>query len=439
MSISEIRDLVAERTVVATVASDTTGAALRAWTASGCTAEDLTEPYLRTAMQSMLDAVAVRGACSVADALATAEQYADTLLSDLTQCETSDLSPYLRSVRIHAQQREAMTAIQRHLHTAATARTPEDRLDALSAAKATHIPSITAGADKTKAEVLLELYEQDLTGIESTPPVPTSLSSLDRVLGGGFRGSRLYVLSSRPGGGKTSLALAMLAAACKAGKRVAFVSLEMEASELHRRLASYLSGVPLLGNRKARPDEAIALRDAYATMSDWQYEIWDRPPRSYDEIVQWLCAHHEQSPLGLVILDYLQLLPSTGAERDDLSIGQHATRSKMLAKLLVAPFLLIAQPNRAAEQRGDGRYRMSDLRGSGQIEQDADWIGFVWQPQHGSKAYPEGYAELDVAKHRHGPKARLRLDWHGATYRFSDSTEDLISGVDTDSKLGYSA
>ena len=439
MNIADVCDVTAERVVLATMVANGDHAA-KAWQASGCTVEMLTDTVVQRAVSAWLEAYAIRKTAGLLDATATLSQYErDRVMADL-HLDVADCAPYLRSIRVHHEQREAMIAIQRHMWAAATARSPEDRLDALSAAKAVHVPRIDGQASKDKATLLKELFAEDVSGVEKLPPVSTSLRCLDKAMSGGFRANRLYVLSARPGGGKTSLALAMLVAACKEGKRVAFVSLEMEASELHRRLASYLSGVPLLGSRAATPSEAEALRKAYAQMSAWDYEIWDRPPRSYDEVVQWLCAQHETQPLGMVILDYLQLLPSTGAERDDLSIGQHTTRSKNLAKLLGIPFILIAQPNRAAEVRGDGRYRMSDLRGSGQIEQDADWIAFLWQPPQGASGYPEGYAEIDIAKHRHGPKVRFRLQWHGATYRYSDADEETpIKGIDTGSKSSYVA
>jgi len=79
---------------------------------------------------------------------------------------------------------------------------------------------------------------------------------------------------------------------------------------------------------------------------------------------------------------------------------------------------------------------MSDLRGSGQIEQDADWIAFLWQPAQGS-SFPEGYAEIDIAKHRHGAKGRFRLHWHGATYRYSDA--DDTKPIDSVNKSSYVA
>lgn len=430
VDINNCRDYVAERVVLATLLTDCTDTALRQYEQSGCTPDDLFDPNLRLALQIYLDAVAMRGQASFVDVLHSGEALKnDAFAQTITQIlgdTSSDLQPYLRSVRIHSEQRKALRAIERELRRASEATSPEERLDAISAAKAIHVPSLDPHAKAmTKAERLAALYSQDVSGIESLPPVSTSLACVDRAMSGGFRAGRLYVLSARPGGGKTSLALAMLAAACRAGKRVAFVSLEMETTELERRLVSYLSGVPLLGNRAATDEEAVRLQNAYALLADWDYHIWDRPPRSYDEVVRWLCALHEEAQLGMIILDYLQLLPSTGAERDDLSIGQHATRSKNCAKILGVPFIMLAQPNRAVEQRGDGRYRMSDLRGSGQIEQDADWIAFLWQPPEGDENYPQGYAEIDIAKHRHGPKTRLRLHWDGATYRYSDAEDYL--------------
>lgn len=429
IDIATVRDAVAERVVVASLLTDCTDDALTAYRDSGCTPHDWTDPSAQLALQVYLQAVALRGQGGFADVLQCeharkSPEFCDYVL-ELLNSASSNLPPYLRSVRVHAEQRKAMRSIEREMRRAADAATPEERLDALSAAKAIHVPTLDTQHIKTKAERLAELYAEDLSGVEKLPAVSTSLTHLDRLMSGGFRAGRLYVLSARPGGGKTSLALAMMAAACRTGKRVAFVSLEMETTELERRLVSYLSGVPLLGNRAATEDEALRLRDAYATMSEWDYHIWDRPPRSYDEVVRWLCALHEESPLGMVVLDYLQLLPSTGAERDDLSIGQHATRSKNAAKILHVPFIMLAQPNRAIEQRGDGRYKMSDLRGSGQIEQDADWVAFLWQPPEGAEGYPQGYAEIDVAKHRHGPKQRLRVQWDGATYRFSDAEDYL--------------
>lgn len=442
VDINTVCDIVAERIVVGTLLTDSSDIALSQYNDSGCVPEDLFNANLQLALQIFLRAVAMRGQASFVDVLHDSEAVKNEVfrrtVTDVLQDTSSNLQPYLRSIRIHSEQRKAMRAIERELRRASEASTPEERLDAISAAKAIHVPSLDLQQQVlTKAERLAALYNEDVSGVEKLPPISTSLSHLDRVMAGGFRAGRLYVLSARPGGGKTSLALAMLAAACRAGKRVAFVSLEMETGELERRLVSYLSGVPLLGTRKATDDEAIRLQQAYAQLSDWDYHIWDRPPRSYDEVVRWLCALHEERQLGMVVLDYLQLLPSTGAERDDLSIGQHATRSKNAAKILGVPFILLAQPNRAIEQRGDGRYKMSDLRGSGQIEQDADWVAFLWQPPEGDENYPAGYAEIDIAKHRHGPKTRIRVQWDGSTYRYSDAEDYLTISPHSTSQKTY--
>jgi replicative DNA helicase len=426
-----VRDPVAERVLVASVVTDATGICLQQYLDSGCTIADFTDPNTALVLQIYLAAYELRGAASLVDILQGEHALKNSAFGqfavDLTLEAATDCTAYARSVRIHAEQRKAMAQIERHLRRAAEASDPEERIEAMAAAKAVHVPQLEPTKSLTKAERLAAMYAEDLSGVEKLPAIPTSLQCLDNTMAGGFRAGRLYVLAARPGGGKTSLALGMVAAACRAGKRVAFISLEMQGEELERRMISYLSGVPLLGNRAATVDEAIALQQAYATLSDWDYHIWDKPPRNYDEVIRWLCALHEEQPLGLVVLDYLQLLPSTGAERDDLSIGQHATRSKNAAKFLGCPFLLIAQPNRAIDQRGDGRYRMSDLRGSGQIEQDADWIAFVWRAPESAEGYPQGYAEIDILKHRHGPLARHRIEWHGPTYRFHDSVEPLIS------------
>lgn len=426
---SAVRDAVAERILVGSVIADTQGICLQQYIDSNCTVNDLTDPNAALALSIYLAAHDMRGEANIVDVL----QGHDALRNpafvayalELTMEAVVDCRPYARSVRIHAEQRRAMQHVEQHMRRAAESANPEERIEALAAAKAVYVPQLEATVSLSKTERLAQLYAQDLSGIERTPAIPTSLQCLDNTMSGGFRGGRLYVLAARPGGGKTSLALGAMAAACRAGKRVAFVSLEMQADELERRLVSYLTGVPLLGARAATATEAIALQSGYAQLADWDYHIWDKPPRSYDEVIRWLCALHEEKMVGMVILDYLQLLPATGAERDDLSIGQHATRSKNTAKLLGCPFLLIAQPNRAIEQRGDARYKMSDLRGSGQIEQDADWIGFVWRPAEGAEGYDDGYAEIEIAKHRHGPLARHRIEWHGPTYRFRDSSQPL--------------
>lgn len=244
--------------------------------------------------------------------------------------------------------------------------------------------------------------------------IPTGFRDLDNLLAG-FQKSDLIILAARPSVGKTSLALDIARNVAKEGTPVAIFSLEMSRDQLVDRIISAESRVDswhLRTGRLSTDDEFARVRDALDALSRSPIFIDDEPGNNITKmraVARRLKAEHN---LGLIIIDYLQLMVP---RREVDSIVQQVTeisRSlKGLARELEVPVIALSQLNRSVEQRG-GKPRLSDLRDSGSIEQDADVVMFIHREDKGSEnanAKNGDIAEILIEKHRNGPTGRVEL------------------------------
>lgn len=240
----------------------------------------------------------------------------------------------------------------------------------------------------------------------------TGFDELDALLGG-LRDGCLYVVAGRPKTGKTTLAMNIAEhVALTRCKRVPVHSLEMTPEELVERSASSLSGVP---HNRARlddmdPDERSRYYGAIGRIS--RSGLLFSRPRSVRST--HLCAQtrrvHAEDEVGLVVVDYLQLMDLSNAERRDIAVGDTTRELKMLAQVIEKPVILLSQLNRGLESRPDKRPIPADLRDGGAIEQDADAVIFVYRDELYHKDSREaGTAELIVALNRHGPTGMVRV------------------------------
>ena len=266
-------------------------------------------------------------------------------------------------------------------------------------------------------------------------PVMSGYADLDELLGG-FRRSYMVILGARPSMGKSALALNVAANAVKAGLSTGFVSLEMTAEDLGIRLLSSESGVPFwrlnLGLSTAREDAETI--DAIGRLSDWPLFIDETPYQSLVDIRSKARRLSLEHGLDLLVIDYLQLIePPPGHRRGNVNRVQEITEIsrglKMLARELDVPVLACAQLNRQVESRPGHRPQISDLRESGSIEQDADVVMFIhreevylsaeeWSRERPGQPYPQGVAEIIVAKHRNGSLGSIPMAWRDALMRF---------------------
>ncbi len=278
--------------------------------------------------------------------------------------------------------------------------------------------------------------------------VPTGFASLDNILAG-FQRSDLIILAARPSMGKTALALDIARqTAIKYGTPVGIFSLEMSSQQLVDRMLSAEARVNAWKLRTGKIDtdeEFDRIRDAMERLSKAPIYIDDQPATNALGMRSVARRLKRESGIGLLIVDYLQLMTSPNARTSD-SLTQQVTeisRSlKILARELDVPVLALSQLSRAIETRR-GRPRLSDLRDSGSIEQDADVVMFI----HNEDRYKDNteeksnVAEILIEKHRNGPtgKVELYFDAKRATFLpieksdFGGSPTPALSASDDDS------
>ena len=302
-------------------------------------------------------------------------------------------------------------------------------VDDLVAAAEKRIFDITEGQEQVDRFALKDILQDTFHRIFERMELEgqlTGLSSgfhgLDEATGG-FQPSELLVLAARPSMGKTALVCNIALAVAKHGSGVILFSLEQSRLELAERFLAIQARVD--GHKMRTGDlgeqEHAYLSEASNELRELSIFIDDTAGRTVSQISAVCRRLKRRSDVGLVIIDYLQLIESE--ERSISREQQIATmtrRLKFLAKDLSVPVMALAQLNRAVEQREDKRPRLGDLRESGAIEQDADIVMFL----HRRDAYnPEdhpGEAELIVAKNRNGPTKVVPLTWMKEQLRFGD-------------------
>ncbi|MEA2701968.1 MAG: replicative helicase [Candidatus Parcubacteria bacterium] len=246
--------------------------------------------------------------------------------------------------------------------------------------------------------------------------VPTGFPDLDNLLSG-LHPSDLVILAARPSVGKTSLGLDIARnAAVKHNVPVGIFSLEMSSEQLVDRMLaaeSYVNSWKIRTGAVRAEEEFGRIRDALETLSKAPIYIDDKPGNNILAMRAVARRLKRERGIGLIVVDYLQLMaPSGGLKASDSMVQQvtEISRSlKSLARELEVPVLALSQLSRAVEQRG-GKPRLSDLRDSGSIEQDADVVMFIHRDD---KRNPDSdrpnIAEILIEKHRNGPTGRVEL------------------------------
>ena len=275
----------------------------------------------------------------------------------------------------------------------------------------------TIGGLEPISSILGEVY-QNLAELSRTkggiPGLPTGIGELDETIMG-LKDSDFIILASRPGMGKTSLALNMaLNVGKKTGKAVAIFSLEMSRQQLATRLLSseaFVDSKKLQTGMLSREDWQ-KLSAATAAISRTKLYIDDN---SVVTVSDMNAQCRRISGLGLVVVDYLQLMTSATGEGSESRLQAVAEISRMLkimAKELNVPVLCLSQLSRASTQRQDKRPMLSDLRESGSLEQDADIVLGLYREDYFNKESEEhNKAELIVMKNRHGNTGTIPVQW----------------------------
>ncbi len=248
------------------------------------------------------------------------------------------------------------------------------------------------------------------------PGLPTGLSAIDAKTHG-LNKSDLILLAARPGMGKTSLALNFALNVGKAtGKTVAVFSLEMSKEQLCTRLLSseaFISNEKLITGNLTENDWG-RIAQAANTLNQTDIRIDDNPLLTAADM-NAKCRRIDN--LGLVVIDYLQLMTSAGGrgyagENRQQAVSDISRMLKIMAKELQVPVVCLSQLSRANEKRDDKRPMLSDLRESGAIEQDADIVMFIYRDDYYNEASEKrNVAECIIAKNRHGETGKVELKW----------------------------
>jgi replicative DNA helicase len=269
-------------------------------------------------------------------------------------------------------------------------------------------------------DVLMEVWEQaeqrynnrnmfsGVTGISS------GYRDLDRMTAG-FQRSDLIIVAARPSVGKTAFALNIAQnAAVRAGETVAIFSLEMSAGQLVQRMVCAEGNIDASRMRTGffEGDDWQKMSGAVGTLSEAQIYIDDTPGITVNEIRAKCRRLKKEKGLGMVLIDYLQLIQGSGrrgANRQE-EVSQISRTLKQLARELEVPVIALSQLSRGVEQRQDKRPMMSDLRESGAIEQDADIVAFLYRDDYyNAETEKKNIIEIIIAKQRNGPVGTVEL------------------------------
>ncbi len=283
-------------------------------------------------------------------------------------------------------------------------------------------------AVKDAFQILHHRYENkgQITGLT------TGFTDLDEMTTG-LQPSDLVILAARPSMGKTAFALNIAEnAAMRTKKAVAVFSMEMSSSQLAFRLISSLGRINQQNLRTGdlAEEEWPRVTSAITMLSEAKIFIDDTPALSPGELRARARRLKREHDLGLIVIDYLQLMQVPGSKENRATeISEISRGLKALAKELDVPVLALSQLNRSLEQRTDKKPVMSDLRESGAIEQDADIIMFIYRDEYyNADSTEKGVAEIIIGKQRNGPTGSVKLAFLGQFTKFENLASDRYAG-----------
>lgn len=372
---------------------------------------------------------------------------------------------YAKLIADSARLRKLIDAAGEILHDAYTGSdgTPDSAKRVIDVAEK-KIFDIASEDVNAEPENLNDLLQKEMTRIleadgQPISGIPTGFPDLDEMTSG-LQPEELMILAARPSMGKTAFSLNMAEQIAFGGRTpwesskgakpvaVGIFSLEMSRGSLVQRLLSSRSGVDSAKLRSGQVSESEfrKLSDAAAELADAPMIIDDTPGMTVLTLRAKARRMKQRHDIGCIVIDYLQLLSSPGSARDSrqVEVSEISRSIKALARELKVPVICLAQLNRGAEQREGNRPRMSDLRESGSIEQDADVVALLHRESYyhrGDPAWdpnnPEfdeenreklNLAELILAKQRNGPTGTVKLVWDSSVVRFKNHDGRHVGG-----------
>ncbi len=265
--------------------------------------------------------------------------------------------------------------------------------------------------------------------------LPTGYTEFD-MMTAGLQPTDLVILAARPAMGKTTFALNIAEfAAIKSKKAVAVFSMEMSAPQLALRLISSNGRINAtrLRTGQLEDEDWARVTGAISMLKETKIFIDDTPGLSPDVLRAKARRLKREHDLGLIVIDYLQLMSVPGnSENRATEISEISRSLKGLAKELNVPVIALSQLNRSLESRTDKRPVMADLRESGAIEQDADMIVFIYRDDYYNRenSPDKGLAEIIIGKQRSGPTGSLKLKFFGEYTRFDNLAHDSVGAFE---------
>lgn len=316
----------------------------------------------------------------------------------MTLCELMESVPhtvhvrhYCKLVRRYGDRRRVLTACRQGVEDVYSGRPISEIVDAVTRAGGS---SASVGA-RTLGEIRAAIQESPDVAIQ-----PTGFTDLDAALGGGFRAGQLIVVAARPSMGKTAIGVQM---AAQAARDVAglLVSIEMRAEEVVGRL-----------HEADVPEDRLLIEDSVSELG----EVCAAVRRTY-----------QQHMVSLAVVDYLQRVRVPGSGKTHEKLERVTSEAKRLARDLDIPIVLLAQLSRRVEERDNKRPRLTDLKGAGAIEEDADQVLLLYRPEYYDPTDRPGEADLIVAKNRSGERNQtVKLGFIKEETRFVPHSERPI-------------
>lgn len=339
-----------------------------------------------------------------------------TYVFELTSVATSATlgAHYATIVAEHAIRRRLAEAAQGVGELAADASAPP--AEQVEAARAL-LDGIVAG--QSDAHLVGSTVDEVIASLSEVPEmVPTPWRDINALIGG-LRPGCVYVVGARPATGKTAMGLNLAVGVARTGDTAAFVSLEMSEPELQKRLIAQLGQVHLgkLVNNALDDDDWPRVSKAREQIMQLPLAVLDNAAATVAQIRGYVRSLSRKHKVGSLTVDYVGLLQGDPSKDRRVVIGEFSRAMKLIAKEFHIPVVVLSQLNRESEKRMDRRPMISDLRESGDLEQDADVAFLLWRDDDESK---RGEVGVIVAKNRHGTTGEVSLAWQGHYQQMSD-------------------
>ncbi len=349
------------------------------------------------------------------------KNYVISMFGDFTT--TAHIDQYIKIIKDF----ENLRAIESHYSTLGKllkgAKCPEKAVESYKK-KLSSLTPFTSEANEfvfSLKDSIADIAKNAALGVDDTPQIKSFIHAIDSAIVG-FGPGELVVLAARPGVGKTSFALSAGIKNSFNNKKVGYFTIEMSATELSKRAMSQLTDTNLTDFRTGKSNVLTTAKETQKVIDNSSFggfEIIHKPSLSRHDVVSFAyTAKEKMGGLDFLVVDYLQLMElDLKLDNQNNALGKVTKRLKQLAGELAVPVLLLSQMNRAIEGREDKMPKLSDLRDSGSIEQDADMVMFLCQ----SSREDEDYRLCNIAKFRSGAISNnIKLGWDGKHTRFND-------------------